>query len=479
MPTRTLRIDTDFTTYLKKWSTEIAALRQNYLLSESNFLSFAQERGFPVKGVVYGEPGDFHRRQWLSADGRRKSDLQFHPFRIYPLHLLSSNVPPAAAQVRKWNETADLAILLEPIFWPMLTGHVRQSTPVRHDEKRRKSYHRKILKLLQGLDPSVWEKVHESLRRDAAWLDKNTELYVLLRVCSWKQREQLIGKIGGALWLRHIAEVIRRAFEEAFDTHWLEEDRAFGHWPAGARKHAFGSERPLDDIMRSKPYLAYRFELFTGSALRWYVEGQTEYYAILYILPEPHRMGIELINLHGEIASGRANAARKLEDMLKEDLSLRRFSAISFDRDVLANEKAVRRQIQQDHVVGSIAANDPDFEFANFSLLELVAIAASMDDRLGFNGDKVRQTDWTGVNRGRKFEECYSKNSERRTSLKGKEWGEALAQHALHNQQNPKTNTERPLLRQIWAALRGWDANYDFQKAKYTFDPQTFVPQRR
>src|SRR4051794_37619192 len=53
MCTRTLRIDTDFTTYLKKWSTEIAALRQNCLLSESNFLSFAQERGFPVKGVVY------------------------------------------------------------------------------------------------------------------------------------------------------------------------------------------------------------------------------------------------------------------------------------------------------------------------------------------------------------------------------------------------------------------------------------------
>jgi hypothetical protein len=369
MPLSPVRIDTDFSTYLKRWPREVAALRQNWLLSESSFLSFARDHGFPADGVVKGEPRDLHRRQLLSADGRHRSGLEFHPFRIHPLHqIFTSHRPPTAAMVRAWNGTADLAILLEPIYWPMLTGHVRQSLPIRQDEKRRINYRREIIKLLRGLDPVAWRKVHEDLRIDAAWMDRNTELYVLLRVSSWKQREHLIGRIGGALWIRHMAEVLRRGFEEAFGGHWLEEDRAFGHWPAGAREHAFGAERPLDDIMRSKPYIAYRFELFTGSTIRWYVEGQTEYYAILYILPEPHRMGIELVNLHAEIASGRANAARKLEDALKEDLSLRRFSAISFDRDVLANVKAVRRQIEQDHIVGSIDANDPDFEFANFFL---------------------------------------------------------------------------------------------------------------
>jgi hypothetical protein len=465
---------------LKKWSREVATLRQNWLQSESNFLSFAQERGFSVKGVVYGQPGEFHRRQWLSADERRGSDLYFHPFRIHPLHqILSSHKPPTPAEVGPWNETADLAILMEPVYWPMLTGHVRQSLPVRDDEKRRKTYQRKIIKLLRGLDPDVWRKRHDNLRIDAGWMDKNAELYLLLRVSSWKQREQLLGRIGGALWLRHMAEVLRRGFEEAFDAHWLEEDRAFGHWPAGARKHAFGSERPLDDIMHSKPYLADRFELFTGSVLRWYVEGQTEYYAILYILPEPHRMGIELVNLYSQIESGKGNAARKLEDALKEDLSLRRFSAITFDLDVLANVKAVRRQIQQDHIVGSINANAPDFEFANFSLTELVEIAAKMDDGLGFEGDKLRKADWAGVKKGRQFEERYSKTSERKTSLKGKDWGEALAQYALQNRRNPVTNAERPFLQQIWPALRALGSNYDFHKATYTFDLQSFQPKHR
>jgi hypothetical protein len=149
------------------------------------------------------------------------------------------------------------------------------------------------------------------------------------------------------------------------------------------------------------------------------------------------------------------------------------------DTDVPVNVKAVRRQIQQHHIVGSIQANKPDFEFANFSLDELVEIAARLDDKLGFDGSKVKQARWAGIARGRQFEDHYAKVSDRKGPLKGKDWGEALAEYALQNQRNTSMNTERPLLRQVLAALRGWDSNYDFQKKTYAFDAQTFEQKPR
>jgi len=161
------------------------------------------------------------------------------------------------------------------------------------------------------------------------------------------------------LWIRHMAEVIRRAFEEAHEVQWPEEDQAFGRWLPGGRVWLFGSERPFDDPLRSKPFIAHQFGLFTGSALRWYVEGDTEYYAVLRLLVEPSRLGVELVNLRGEIADERRSAARKLDDALREDLALSRLSVISFDRDVKANERAIRRQVKQDHVVGLINTTAP------------------------------------------------------------------------------------------------------------------------
>ena len=208
------------------------------------------------------------------------------------------------------------------------------------------------------------------MRIDAAWLDKNHELYVLLRVAGWEKRKNLQGQVSGALWIRHIAEVIRRAFEEVHSVRWLEEDQAFGLWFPAGRKKAFGSDRAFDDTLRAKPYVAYNFELFTGSAIRWYVEGATEYYAVIEAIPAPERFGIELVNLGGGIKSGKSNTALKFEEMLKEDRAHRRFSILSFDGDVQANLKAIRRQVEQDNVVGSIFVHRPDFEFANFAIQE-------------------------------------------------------------------------------------------------------------
>ncbi len=502
----------DLRRYTEEWSQDLAVLRQIRLLDESSFIRFATDRGLPVSGVIEGDPGDFHQRGWLVSDGTNYDERPlFHPFRIYPLHkilgmcklgiatssslrhdatmrlvdFMLAQMPASIEQVEKtaphWNETVDLAILLEPLYWPPISGLRLIGGGVSQEEHAatRSAYRQKTLNVLKELDPSYWQNIHESLRIAAAWMDDNPELYVLLRLSTWHQREKLKGHVSGALWIRHMAEVIRRGFEEAHATRWLEEDNAFGLWYVGARQRSYGAERPFDDVLVSKPYIAWNFGLFTGSAVRWYVEGDTEYYAVLDILCKavghPKRVGIEVYNLRSSIKSGHGSPFT-LEDCLCADKASRRFSIVSFDTDVPANRKAIRRQVEQDNIVGMIGAHSPDFEFANFAIGELVEVAAGFAEAAGFPGESIRNAEWTGIDGIGKFVARYAKISKtKRSELKGKGWGRALAVFALEHPMRSDDGKERPLLQQAGAALRSHAATYDFQREQFTFDLDTFV----
>lgn len=315
------------------WS-QLYYLRQNELMSESRFLWFLKERGVPASGVIDGEPGDFVKRGWLDCDQYRDDGSPlFHPFRFFPvLRLLdrfdlriakiASLNPegyirvatwalkhvPSEEECRKlateWNRVVDLATLLEPIYWPRIVSQERGSPYLSAEEvtRLRRTFRKRCIAVFRNLDPALWRRVHECLLFDAHRLDENSRLYVLLRVGDWSSRSNLKGKLSGAMWLRHMAEVVRRGFEEAFNQSWSEEYDLSNGWYTGAKERVFGSERPLDDAMRTKPFMARDFGLFTGSSVRWYVEGDTEYYAFLEVLQEPGIYGIELINLRGEIA---------------------------------------------------------------------------------------------------------------------------------------------------------------------------------
>lgn len=497
----------EFKNLLEEWSQERDSIRQNNLLDESSFIKFVNERGVEAWGVISGDPGDFCKRGWLTSDGTTSSDGQlFHPFRIFTLFKTLETCKLNVAQsstlrrasvlgviekvmatlpsdekigemARHWNKIIDLAILLEPVYWPVVTGKIRFCGHLRDEafDAAMDKYRLKVLQLVGTLDPAYWRGIHRALRVDAHRVDSNDRLYLLLRLSDWDRRDDLKGHIGCALWFRHIAEVIRRAFEEVHSEQWPEEDEAAGTWFQGARIMTYGSERPLDDVIKSQSYLAFEFGLFTGSVVRWYVEGETEYYAIRRIILDPAKSGIELVNLRGNIKSGKGNIALKLRDCLNEDLALRRFSMISIDADVPENVKTVRLQVEQKRVVGFITANRPDFEFSNFAVEELAEVAARIDESNGFCGDSVRKADWAGVCSGSAFEKKYREISAGTPAgLKGQVWGGALAAFALEHQKRSDNDNERPFWLEIQAAFRARVANYDFQKDHYGFNVDTF-----
>ncbi|MBZ2188239.1 hypothetical protein K8B33_03975 [Alcanivorax sp. JB21] len=461
-------------------------LRQNRLLAEAEFLHFTRKCGLPIKGVVRGDPGDFLQRGWLNTDGvRGDGEPLFHPFRIYVAHKLLCILRPVSEEVdavaSSCNRIVDIAVLLEPLYWPLITDKVTWPGAVSEDEHAThlQEYRPKVLELVRALNPEEWKVLHENLRQDAASVDDNPDLYLLLRLSTWSARENLKGKVAAGVWFRHMAEVLRRAFEEVHGASWPEEDNAFGVWMKGARTLAYGSETPLENLAEARHHVAVNFGLITGSVVRWYVEGDTEYHAVLTLLPEPGRCNIELVNLKGNLASGKGNIALKLEDGLFQDRKLRRFSFLSFDMDVAANVKLVRRQVEQGRIVGHIAAHQPDFEFANFDLKELLEVAARIDEKAGFSADDLRRATWSDVSGGRQFERRYMEVSKRRQSLKGEEWGKALAEYAAD--QPERDGSERPFLAELKAALRARQVKYDQHRDEYSYDPASFkiVPKRK
>jgi hypothetical protein len=486
---------------------ELKHLRQNSLLSENALLRFLHNIDIRAWGVITGDPSDFLQRGWLFKDDTDyEGEPLFHPFRLYTIYktlepcelrltpsatlqrdllegslkTISSFLPPVDTieeVAKKAEQVVNLAILLEPLYWPNITNKVSYSSWITHDEfdNLLKDYRQKLHSYLQTLDITEWQTTHEGLRRDASIVDDNSELYLLLRLSKWDSRKKLKGKLACALWIRHIAEIIRRGFEEVYKVNWCEEDQSHGFWPKDARRRRYGSDRPLDEPAKARPYFPWNFGLFTGSVVRWYVEGETEYSMISEILNEPSMLGIELVNLYGNIQSGKNNVAFRLQESLIQDKALRRFSMISLDGDVRENIKAIRHQVDKSNIVGYIAVHSPDFEFANFSLNELLEIVIGIDEQQGYSGDTIRNADWSKIRNAADFEQKYVSTSERKPrGLKGEEWGKALANYAIKFPNRKDDGKERQFWKELRAALQARTANYDLHRSIVSYDQETF-----
>lgn len=492
---------------------DFGELAQNNILAESSFIRFLKDRGFSVSGIFEGDPGEFLRRGWLTDFGPASDGTPlYHRFQLYvvweihkrldvnlfPIQGIDpggvnrlsdyfvANYERAVESIEnkapEWNLVAELAVSLEAEYWPRITGRLKFSPMLRDDERIAlvRKHRSEIRRIIHSLEPTDWEERHRQLRMAGATLDENHSLYLLLRSCDWSKREKLKGTVSGALWIRHIAEVIRRAFEEHRECNWYEEDRAFGVWNSGAREKIYGADRPLDDLREFRPRVARHFGLFTGSVARWYVEGDTEYGFLKKIYDDPEKYGLEIVNLKGNLGPQKANIAIKLRDNLINDRSVRRFSIISVDGDLESTKKVLREQIRKELIVGWVNVNEPDFEIGNFSVEELVRIAADWDSEEGFGCEALRDANWSDVKDGRDFEERYLRYTRsERSGLKGYQWGERLAIWVMDKPEIEGDGRERPIWKAVKAGLRARVANYDSEEKNYQINPTTFKTEQR
>lgn len=469
--------------YESLFTNDWSHLLQNHLLSESKFIRYARLWKIPVKGLVKGEPGELYERGFLNCDGAAyDSQPLFHPFRLHTLDKLvqfrEQPIDWLAEQSKVWNQVIDLTIVLEPIFWPRITGLTRFNHTNEHTRPEIVAvYKEKVSKFISKLDSSQWKEIHHSLKIDASKKDDNSDLYLLLRHSRWEQRKKLSGSIAASLWFRHIAELLRLGFEQAQGEKWLEEDYSHGIWHEGSRTIAYGSERPSEDPYLTRYYLSQSFGLLTGSVVRWYVEGATELHAIRTLIPLPERLNIEVVDLKGNLKSDKQNIAMKLKDCLTADIGQRRFSFISFDTDVSQNVKTIRQQVDQGRVCGYVAAHEPDFEFANFDIQELVEIASELDKTRGYDPAALIEADWSEVSNGKEFEQMYKAHSQRGTSLKGAEWGEALAEYV--DRYPVRNGEERPFFKQLRAAVQASRVKYDLQRSEFLVSRDTFKNEKK
>jgi len=432
---------------------------------------------------------------------------EFHRFRIYPcnrlLKSLASNWAASSvlnpnvgetigkdaeerhkaiedgaltATADRSNGIADLAVLLEPLYWPWITSRIVGRSFGNDSElaRIRQDYIDRTLDFAKGIDLEDARSAHEQLRVDAAWIDDNGDLYRLLRAANWDAREKLVGRVGLALWLRHMAEVIRRGLEEVYGEQLLEEDMAFGMWYEGARARFYGNERALDNPTHYRRELLERMGLDTSVRARWYVEGETELGYLQNDLGIIRDSQVEILNRKGRF-SGKASV--DLFEEIDRDRQAERFSIISADRDVEENWKTVSRLAEKDLIVGYVSINDPDFEFANFTLEELIGAAIRFDETDEFpenSKDLLQNFDWSGVSSGKAFDEAYQEaHGGRRRGLKSLRWGKVL-NDVTADKPNFPDGRERPVRVAIRMAHLAKLVVHKFQRERFRIDPGSF-----
>ncbi len=318
------------------------------------------------------------------------------------------------------------------------------------------------------------EEVRERLCIDSERLYKDKNVLNLLRLARGRVPLGIEGDVGAALLVRIMAETLRRFSEETFGKELPEEDElGFGMRVRKVKVGDYGSHRLLDGERGVANAFMRRFGLDHSVRVRWYVEGYTEWGALGGIFGRYGGTGMELHNLSGQVVSNRWAA---FESNLQTDLEGKVFSFVMIDGDRKDYVGAVRRAAREDRFCGRFFIQEPDFEFANFSLPELEEMiweiaeenGAIPEDRQRLHEALQEVTNGDQLIRKAKAALTVSLRSLR----KNQDWGERLMLHAWENPEDHERKT-RPVMEAVWAAWRGLQTNFDYERANYRVDPDT------
>ncbi len=376
-----------------------------------------------------------------------------------------------------WNATAELAVVCEPFSRGVSSS--RTFSQVDRSAKFN-AYLGALGALLIAIGKPEVRTRREDLGFTAESLDGNRNIQVLLRLMLQQHLEKVKGSLGGAMRFLSMAEVIRRAAEDAFGELLAEEDEIGpGQWMAGARKMLYGSERVFDAERRDLRDYMGLLGLDFGTKVRCYVEGDTEMGALSHATAGAGH--VELVNLAGQVIEKRRKGLAFV-DGLTNDFNARVFSVIMLDKDRSEFAKAVQKAAQEKRFFGRYFLCDPDFEFGNFSSRELVDVALSLTkvDELDASAREAR--------RARLYLATAdaTANAELWSALeaegiqdigKGEHWGRALMMFAIQHPRlaanDDQAVEDRPVIDAARLMLRTRDAGFMRSVAELDLDHET------
>jgi hypothetical protein len=444
--------------------------------------------------------------------------LMFHPFRYYVLceieemlqiiigtagllndpenliravnlHVDRFNVQTSSErfnlEVCRWNEIVSLAVSAEPSTYGRLFGVY--AVPLMGDGSDQATFRREMenqrtncKNTLKEIGIGKVKQILSDLCRQAESLEPNTDVHRILRFTADRYRiERVKGKLGGAVLLLTMAEMIRRAAEMAFDIEIPEEDELGSGWDAGSVKpYLYGTQRLNDDYKAKATFIRGLGLLDYSVRLRWYVEGKTEVGALNCLLGGYTK--IDIIDLLGEVSTkgGKGLAFRK--DLLK-DIDRSVYSWILLDGDVKGTLRLVKKAAEDDEMFGRFFISDPDFEIHNFSIEELGevfwAMALENDPDLGQEDKERLFRDIPGAKTGNEFFDLAKQALPTAGNVsKGEKWGERLGKYAESKptRQRPDGTEEyRPIIAAINEARHAIICDYYKSQRDYRVSPDT------
>jgi hypothetical protein len=495
-------------------------------LLRSELITVRSQLQFPSLELVSEENGVFtycdmrsvedRAQGYGGAIGRKESEsdsmeLLFHPFRLYVLyhidrvfgsHTTSTQYlldPEGLLRLAKhdievlnqwtsdrefaerfehWNRTAELAIVLEPTAYSAVFQTIRWRFPDSQDSLQAKLKERreKIRQFFSEASAKQINDIRAELCRNAELLDDNKLVHVLLRLMSRHERLKLRSALGGCMQFLCMAEIIRRAAEDALSQNLPEEDElGFGSWMVGARRSIYGSERILDSSRETRREFLTSMGLEYGVKVRCYVEGETELGALISATGEA--AGTEFVNLRGQVLERRGKGL-SFAASLKNDRRSHIFSIVVLDGDRDDHIRAVKKAATDGTFFGRFFISSPDFEFANFAIGELVDVlldlAGQEHDHVPARAEIMSVV--AGVKSGKQFFDAL-KQAGFQEVTKSESWGVALMNYALQHQDLPqdhkKAGETRPIIEVARLLVNARDVGYLQSLETYKVDPDT------
>ncbi|MFQ5852764.1 MAG: hypothetical protein ACE5JU_19570 [Candidatus Binatia bacterium] len=406
--------------------------------------------------------------------------------RIIQLFRQWSSTPELPALIGKWNRTSELAILAEPCFYRRLFSVLKYSPPTGAEEQERRiELHRQdVARSFQELGLEKLEEYRQDLCVAVEHLDPNKDIHIILRLTRGEARIlRTKGALGGSLTLLTMAEIIRRATEETFQTSLREEDElGYGHVPIGIKEKLYGAERILDADYAVKNQFLRQSGLDYGVRLRWYVEGDTECAAIEAVLGQFH--AIELVNLRGQVVA-KGGKGLAFRENLRTDMKSQVFSVVLVDSDRSEYYRAVRKAAEDDELCGMFFVSKPDLEFENFTVHEFEEILWEMITERGvdISREALRKVIEGAKTSEQLFAAIRQAFPEASSPTKGRAWGEKLVRFAFDHPEKIDEKTgesrKRLIVDAIEAAVRLVTSDYLTVRKEFKVDSQTGQPVRR